>query len=129
MIDQAAEILKLVGMARTTSGQNIALIGVTLDRARRNLWRPILACFNGRWSKDWLIDSVDTVNMILRFKNGSRVQCYGLNRPEQLRGHRFTAVYLDEAATDCEHALMIQLATILMPMERPEPPPKPVFGL
>lgn len=129
MSDQKAEILRLVGTARATPGENIALIGVTTDRARHNLWRVILDRYDGRWAQDGRIESVDTLGMLIRFTNGSRLHCVGLNQPEKLHAQRFTAVCLDASSTETEHALMMKLAAIMMPERADAPPPKPVFGL
>ena len=132
MSDQAAEVMKLVGYTCATPGENVALIGVSLDRVRRNIWRVILNAYDRRWVNRG-IKHIDTIAMRIEFSNGSQLQCYGINRPEQLRGHgqRFTAVYLDigESQSESEAALMMQLAIIMNP-DRPDPPmPKPVFGL
>lgn len=68
--------------------------------------------------------------MKLQFPNGSKIQCYGLNKPEYLCGQRFTAIYHDETASESEAALMVQVTAFMAQMERPEPlMPKPRFGL
>ena len=128
MRTQATEILKLVGYARTTPGANIALIGVTSERTRHNIWRVILNHFDGSWAKDGRIASVDTLYMGIKFTNGSQLQCYGLNQPDKLRSQRFTAVYMDGSASRVDHALMAQLVTLMVPPQD-APPPRPVFGL
>ena len=129
MSDQETDIMKLVGLARVTRNENIAFIGVTMERARTNIWRTILDFFERRWAFDVRIQRLDTLDMTMHFTSGSRLRCYALNQPEQLHGQRFTTVYLDESASEIEHAQMMRLATTMKPYRPDQPPPKPVFGL
>ena len=127
-MSQAEKIMKLIDHARVTPGQHIAFIGVTLGRVRRTIWSVILDAHGRNWI-DKQIRNVDTMAMRINFSNGSTAQCYGANRPDMLRGQRFTAVCIEEQASGDEARLMMMLAGIMTPPERPEAPLKPVFGL
>lgn len=88
MCDQTTEIMKLIGHARVTPGENVAFIGVSLDRVRRNIWGAILNAYDRRWV-DKHLQAINTLDMSMMFTNGSRLRCYGMNRPGQLPGHQF----------------------------------------
>jgi hypothetical protein len=112
-----------------TRNQNIAFVGVTLERVRTNIWRTILDFYERRWALDVRLQGLNTLDMTMHFISGSRLRCYALNQPEPLRNQRITTVYLDESASEVEHSKMMQLASIITPDRPDQPSPKPGFGL
>jgi hypothetical protein len=88
---------RLLIKALSTPNGLVGYVGPTLKQAKRLIWTALIRDLRDPSARQFLARRPNHSELAIEFRNGCRLQVYGAERPEGIRGEGFDLLCVDEA--------------------------------